>query len=156
MNCSSEETDTSSQLQDLVSSALKMPKVTRHNSTFAPAVSLRQMSGGRVGWSSRGNHHAPSKNSQSSLSVSAIMKLSFGQHLSKAGQNPPTRTPPTANPPPVGAQERPGDPHSSKMTDGAAAWRKSSCDERVCTHVAFVLLTTVPLVFPDHVHTMEP
>lgn len=41
---------------------------------------------------------------------------------------PPLQTP--HHRPSSGAEERPGDPHSSRMIDRAAARRKGSCDER--------------------------
>lgn len=111
-----------------------MCQVTRHNSTSAPAVSLRQTTRGRVGLEQL---RKPARISVSNLSFSTIMSLSYlGQHLSLVSRSLVSPTPP---PDPLDSttlrtqelRRGLGIPiHSSRMIDRAAARRKGSCEGR--------------------------
>lgn len=126
MNFTKEETDTSSLLSYFVSSALKMSKVTRHNSTFTPAVSLRQTTRGRAGLEQL---------RKLLLSVQNVSEQLICQHWFEPLISRPAPVFGKLGLPPTTLQPQeprrgPSDPHSPKMINRASARRKGSCDER--------------------------
>lgn len=149
-----------------LSFALNVCTVTRHNSTFAPAVSLRQMARGRV---------RPKRLRKPLSSVQSLWEHLICQHHyeSLISSTAPVFGSPGVwwvTPTPslsilltnfhpqkprrgLGIPIHPGWSTQQQLEEKAAVMRERK--KGVCTRVPFVLLTTSPLVFLGHVHTIE-
>lgn len=107
-----------------------------------------------------GSHWAPTRVSQSNVSVRTLRSLShLGLHLSlevqEFGEPPPLQNPlrPQELRGGSGIPIHVGRSVRQQLEEKAAVMRERK--REVCTHVPFVLLTTSPLVFPGYVHTIE-
>lgn len=148
-----------------LSFALNMCTMTRHNSTFAPAVSLRQMARRRV----RPKRLRKPLSSVQSLWEHLICQHHYESLISSTAPvfgspgvrcvDPPSLSIPLTNFHPqklrrgLGIPIHPGWSTQQQLEEKAAVMRERK--KGVCTHVPFVLLTTSPLVFLGHVHTIE-
>lgn len=113
-----------------VSVALKQCTVTRHNCTAAPAVSLRQMTRGRVRLGQlRKLQRAPSKVWEQLICQRPYEPL-ISWPAPVFGSPGVWWAPPQFSHHPHKLRRGLGDPHSSRMIDRATARRKGSCDER--------------------------